>query len=238
MKVSQPYKAGAFEQPTMRGWLVVFVCGFLTVCILGVGVCLLAWLFGKGMYAIKMPLSESFYEISALNAGRVILQGAALFGMMLATLSLFESANRKRQEVRVKGRHPAFGDYEILPHFKTWYAQPALPSGQVVNLNGCGDGPSETQAALWRQFLSRWDELGAATKERILTPPHPLQECQTVTLTPKGITLSGDGRLNIAFQFATVPDHFWSSDNEEPFPIAVFSPTLELEKTEWVTPAG
>lgn len=239
MKVSRSYKASAFEQPTVRGWLVVFVCGFLTVCILGAAVCLLAWLVGKGASVMKLPLHAAFPDTTALmTSARLILQGASIFGVLLATLSLFESAKRKRQEVRLPGTHPTFGDYESVPHFNTWHAKPLLPKGRSVNLNGWGEAPSESQAAQWQEFISRYDALHAAAAAGLLTPPHPLQDCRSVILTPKVIIMHQDGRLNVAFQFATVPDNFWSSEMEEPFPIAVFSPALELERAEWVTPAG
>jgi hypothetical protein len=238
MKVSNRHTATAFEQPSVRGWVVVFVCGFLTACILGLVLCLILWLVGLGAAAMKLPLHPAFTDTSPLTAWRVILQIAGGFGILLATLSLFESANRRRQEVRVPGHNPIIGDFEMLPHFKTWHAKPVLPTGQVVSLNGSGEGPSAAQASLWQQFIAQYDALCAAASGVLLTPPHPLEECRSVVLTPKGITLSRDGRLNVAFQFTTVPDNVWTSEVEEPFPIAIFSPTLELEKAEWVTTQG
>ncbi|WP_395736765.1 hypothetical protein [Prosthecobacter sp.] len=238
MKASRSHKASAFGQPTVRGWLVVFVSGFLTVCILGAALFFVAWLVRKGAAGLKMPVHGFPFEPPELAAAHVVLKSAAIFGVLLATLSLYQSARRKRQEERLPGTHAILGDYESVPHFKTWHSTPLLPTGREVSLNGCGDGPSEIQVAQWQQFISRYENLVAAAEAGLLTPPHPLQECRAVTLTPKAISLSHDGRVKIAFQFFTEPENSWSSDEEKPFPLAVFSPTLELENTDWVTAEG
>lgn len=236
MKVSIYDTASAFERPSVRGWLIVFVCGFLTVCILGPVICGGLWLLGKGAVAVNAPVLPAILNVPLLSAVHVIFQVATVFGTLLATLMVVEQARRKRQKIRIQGHHPMIGDFEYSPYFKTWHAKPVLPTGNAVRLNGCGSSPSDTQAALWQQFIARYDDLSAATTAALLTPPHPLQECASVSLTPIGITLSGDGRLRMGFQFNTESKACWISEVEEPFPIAVFSPTLVLEKAEWISP--
>ncbi|OYW74051.1 MAG: hypothetical protein B7Z37_19250 [Verrucomicrobia bacterium 12-59-8] len=236
MKLPTHDTVTAFEQPSVWNWLIVFICGFLTVCIIGPVLCLGLWLVGKGALAMESSVFHAVLDVPLPSAVSIVLLIATVFGACLATMMVLELARRRREGVRVQGHHPIIGDFEYLPHFKTWHAKPVLPTGTVVRLNGFGNSPADTQAALWQQFIARYDALSAAMKDALLTLPHPLQECASVTLTPEGITLTKDGRLKIGFQFTTRPEAFWNSEIEEPFPIAVFSPTLELEKAEWVRP--
>ena len=238
MKLPHHATVTAFEQPSVRNWLVVFVCGFLTICIISPVVCFCLWLLGKGAIAVKVPIPPALLEVPLPFAMRVILIFSTIFGALVATLTVVEVVRRKRYELRFPGHHPVIGDFEHSPYFKTWHAHPVLPSGSAVKLNGHGSGPSEAQATLWQQFVARYDVLSAATTAALLTPPHPLQEAHSVTLTPNGINLPRDGRLHMGFDFTTFPDAFWNSEVEEPIPVAVFSPTLELEKTEWIIPQG
>jgi len=227
--------ASAFEQPSVRSWLVVFVCGFLTICIIGPVLCAGLWLLGTGALAVKAPFLPAILNIPMMSEVRIILQAATVFGIVLATLMVMEQSRRRRQEKRIQGHHPIIGDFAYSPYFKTWHAKPVVPTGGTVKLNGHGNSPSDAQAALWQQFIARYDALDAAIANALLTPPHPLQGFSSVTLTPHGITLSKDGRLRMGFEFTTAPEAFWNSEIEEPFPIAVFSPTLELERAEWIS---
>ena len=238
MKLPPHATVTAFEQPSVWNWLVVFVCGFLTICIISPVVCFCLWLLGKGAVAVKVPVPSALLDVPLPFAIRGILIFAAVFGALLATLMLVEVVRRKRYELRIPGHHPVIGDFAHSPHFKTWHAHPVLPLGSAVKLNGHGSSPSETQATLWQQFVARYDALSATTTAALLTPPHPLQEASAVTLTPNGINLTRDGRLHVGFEFTTAQEAVWNSEVEEPIPIAVFSPKLELEKTEWITPQG
>ncbi|MDB6003988.1 MAG: hypothetical protein JWR15_975 [Prosthecobacter sp.] len=238
MKFSNHDTATAFRQPSVRGWLVIFVCGFLTACIIAAVLCIVLWLLGMGVMAIKGTAFPAAFDVSVLRITRVIFQVAAVFGALLATVMLFESARRKRQETRVEGHHSIIGEFEHSPFYKTWHAQPMLPSGKTVRLSAYGRGPSDAQAALWGQFIAQYDDLIAAATRSLLTPPYPLQECSGVTLTPSGITLSQDGRLHLGFEFNTVPEDFWKSEAEEPYPTASFTAALELKSTEWLMPYG
>lgn len=238
MKFFKYDTATAFEQPSVGSWLVVFVCGFLTICILGPVLCILLWLLGLGVVAVKGPAFSALFDVSMLAVIRVILQVAAAFGTLLATLMMFELARKRRQEIRIQDHHPLIGDFEHSPFYRTWHAQPMLPTGKTVRLSAYGRRPSEAQAALWAQFIARYDELIAAATRSLLTPPHPLQECSSITLTPSGITLSQDGRLHLGFEFATVPEYFWTSEPETPYPTASFTSALDLKRTEWLLPYG
>lgn len=230
--------ANAFERPSFRGWLVVFVCGFLTMCIIALVVCILGWLFGLGVAAVKGTASTSQFDVSALTVVRIILQVATLFGAALATLMVLQMARRRQQESRIPGHHPVIGDFEHSPFYKTWHAQPVLPTGKPVRLSAYGGGPSAAQAALWQQFIARYDELIAAATQSLLTEPHPLQGSESITLTPSGITLTRDGLLHLGFEFATVPEDFWKSEPEAPYPTASFTSVLKLKSTEWLKPYG
>lgn len=238
MKISNYDTATAFQQPSFWGWLVIFVCGFLTACIIAVVLCLVLWLLGLGVLAMKGTASPAPFDVSVLTVLRVILQVAAVFGALLATVMLFESARRRRQEARIQGHHPLIGEFEHSAFYKTWHARPVLPTGKTVRLSAYGRGPSTAQAALWEMFIAQYDELIAKATRSLLAPPFPLQECEAVTLTPSGITLSQDGRLHLGFEFATVPEDFWKSEPEEPYPTASFGSDLELKGTEWLMPYG
>ena len=238
MKLPNHATVIAFEQPSVWNWLVVFVCGFLTVCIMSPVVCIGLWLLGKAAVALKMPAPHALLDVPLPSAVRVTLLLATVFGALLATMMVVDLARRKRYEMRIQGHHPIIGDFTYSPYFKTWQANPVLPTGGAVKLNGCGNSPSDAQATLWQQFIARYDALSRATTAALLTPPHPLQESASVTLTPNGINLTPDGRLHVGFQFTTTPEAYWNSEIEEPIPLAVFSPTLELVRTDWITPKG
>lgn len=222
------------EHPTVRDCLVVFVCGFFAICLIGPVICLGMWLVGLVATALNLSTLPALLTVSVPIAIRVIFQIAMAFGASLAALALFESARRGWQKVRVPGHHPVIGDFEELPYSKTWHAKPRLPTGHAVHLDGLGSSPSDAQTALWQQFIARYDTLSATVSRALLTPPHPFQECSSVTLIPNGITLAKNGHLHVVFQFTATPEHHWASETEEPIPFAVFTPTLELEKTQWV----
>jgi hypothetical protein len=224
------------DHPTVRNSLVVFACGFFAICIIGPVICLGMWLIGLGAAALKLSTLPAILSVSVPVAARIIFQIAMAFGALLAALAMFESARRKWQKVRVPGHHPTLGDFEQLPYFKSWQAKPTLPTGHAVNLYGQGSRPSDMQTAIWQQFIARYESLSATASRSLLTPPHPLQECSSVTLTPNGITLAKNGHLHVVFQFTAAPDHHWTTEIEEPIPFAVFTPTLELEKTQWIAP--
>ena len=238
MKLPNHATVTAFEQPSIWSWLVVFVCGFLTICIISPVVSICLWLLGKGAVAVKVPIPPALLDVPLLFVVRVILALATVFGVLIATLMVVELARRKRREMRIPGHHPIIGDFTHLPHFKTWHANPVLPTGRSVTLNGYGSDPSDTQSTLWQQFVARYDALSTATTAALLALPHPLQEASSITLIPHGINLTSDGRLHVRYHFTATPEAFWNSEVEEPIPVAVFSPKLELEKTEWITPQG
>lgn len=236
MKFPPHQTATAFRHPALRGWIIAFACGFFTICIIGPVVCLGLWLLEMGATAINLTTVPAILAVSTPVAARIILQVATAFGAVLATLSVYEAARRKRREVRVPGHHPIMGDFEQLPYFTTWHANPMLPTGQTVNLNGQGSSPSDSQVALWQQFIARYDTLIDKATRALLTAPHPLEECSSVTLTPSGITIAKDGSLYVGLQFTTVPDILWTTENETPIPFVIFTPSLELEKAQWVAP--
>jgi hypothetical protein len=238
MKISNYDTATAFERPSVGSWLVVFVCGFLTVCILGPLLCAGLWLLGVVVMAMNSSANPAMLDVPVSSAVRIILQSGAAFGALLATVMLFESARRKRQTIRIQGHHALIGDFEHSPFFKTWHAQPALPAGKTVRLSAYGRGPSDAQAAMWERFIAQYDELIATATRSLLTPPYPLQECCEVTLTPSGITLTQDGKLHLGFEFSTVPENFWTSEPEQPYPTASFTSALELKSAEWLKPYG
>ncbi len=238
MKIFRYNTATAFEHPTIRGWLFVFACGFLIIWIIGPALCLGLWLIGLGATAVKLSSVSAILAVSTPVAARIIFQVATVFGALLATLSLYESARRKRQDIRIPGHHPIMGDFEHSPYFKTWHAKPMLPTGHAVSLDGQGSRPSDIQAALWSQFIARYDEMIATATQALLTEPHPLQRCAAVKFTPSGITLTPDGGLHLGFEFATVPEDFWMSEAEPPYPTASFTSGLELKSTEWLSAFG
>ncbi len=237
MKLFNHDTAAAFERPSALGWLVVFVCGFLTVCIVGPLLCIAVWLFAMTLKALHV-FSPPGGDVSMLSVVRVILQIAAVFGASLATVMVLQLGRRRKQERRIPGHHPTIGDFEHSPFTKTWHAQPLLPTGKSVRLSAYGASPSGAQAALWQGFMARYDELTAAAARSLLTEPHPLQACEVITLTPSGITLTRDGRMHVGFEFTTVPEDFWKSEAEEPYPTASFTAALELKSTEWLHPYG
>ncbi len=237
MKFFNYNTANAFAQPSVQGWLVVFVCGFLTVCVIGPVLCLAGWLVVKVIRLLPMD-SLPAWDLTALSTTCVILQVAAVFGALLATLMVLGLARRKRQESRIPGHNPIIGDFEHSPFHKTWHAQPVLPNGKTVRLSAYGLRPSDIQTALWQKFIANFDEMIAAATKSLLTEPHPLQGCESVTLTPSGITLTRDGRLHMGFEFASVPENYWESEADEPYPTASFTPALELKSTEWLKHFG
>lgn len=237
MKFFNYNTANAFAQPSVRGWLVVFVCGFLTVCILGPLLCIALWLFVKILRLLPMA-SAPVWEVSVGSAAGVIFTVAAVFGALLATVMVLGLARRKKRESRTPGHHSVIGDFEHSAFHKTWHAQPMLPTGKTVNVSAFGQGPSETQAALWQQFIARHDEVIAEATQALLAKGHPLEGCEKVTLTPSGITLTRDGKLHMGFEFATVPENFWESEADQPYPTASFTSALELKSTEWLRPYG
>ena len=44
--------------------------------------------------------------------------------------------------------------------------------------------------------------------------------------------------MHLGFEFATVPEDFWLSEPERPYPTASFTRALELKRTEWLKPYG
>ncbi|WP_395745558.1 hypothetical protein [Prosthecobacter sp.] len=229
--------ASAFDRPSVQGWMVVFVCGFLTVCIIGPVLGMALWLFAMLLKLLHV-LPAAAWDVPLHSAIRVILQVAAVFGALLATVMMLELKRRKRQEARIAGHHPIIGDFEHSPFYKTWYARPVLPTGKTVRLSAYGSSPSEAQATQWQQFIARYDELMSASTESLLNEPHPMEGCEAITLTPGGITLTPDGRMHVGFELATVPEDFWKSEAEEPYPTASFTAELKLKSTEWLTPYG
>ncbi len=237
MKIFNYNTAHAFARPSMQGWLVVFVCGFLTVCILGPALCIAVWLIVKVLRRLPaVPLPD--WDLTVLYTAGVILQVAAVFGALLATVMVLDLTRRRRQEARVPGHHPIIGDYEHSAFYKTWHAEPVLPPGNRVRLSAYGSGPTPAQAALWQQFIGRYDELIAAATLSLLAEGHPLEGCESVTFTPSGITLTRDGQMHLGFEFASVPENFWKSEADEPYPTASFTSALELKSTEWLKPYG
>jgi hypothetical protein len=161
--------------------------------------------------------------------------------VILGTMMVFQLFQVKRQAVRLQGHHPSIGNFEYAPHVKHkfWTAKSILPSEKTVKIQGRGPGPSESQAAVWKQFIARFDELISRATAALLTPPHPFQTCSSVTLTPNWIYMNKDGGFWIDFEFATVPpdfdipDEFMTEGGENPLPRAILTPTLELT-TVWV----
>jgi hypothetical protein len=235
MKIFNYNTTHAFVQPSVQGWLVVFVCGFLTVCIIGPVLCIALWLIVKVLRRLP-AISLPDFDVTVLSTAGVILQVAAVFGVLLATVMVLDLARRRRQEARTQGHHPIIGDFESSLFYKTWHAQPVLPTGKAVRLSAFGNGPSDTQAALWQKFIANYDELIAAATRSLLTEPHPLEGCQAITLTPSGITLTREGQMHLGFEFATVPENFWTSEVEAPYPTASFTSALALKSTEWLKP--
>lgn len=237
MKFFNYNTANAFAQPSVQGWLVVFVCGFLTVCIVGPLLCIALWLFVKILRLMPMA-SAPVWEVSVLSTAGVIFTVAAVFGALLATMMVLELARRRKRESRTPGHHPVIGDFEHSAFYKTWHAQPMLPTGKTVNVSAFGHGPSEAQAAMWQQFIAKYDDEIAAATQSLLAKGHPLEGCEKVTLTPSGITLTREGNLHMGFEFATVPEDFWESEADQPYPTASFNSELELKSTEWLKPYG
>lgn len=237
MKFFNYNTADAFAQPSVRGWLVVFVCGFLTIWIVGLPLCLALWLLVKILRRLPMA-SAPVWEMSVPYAASVLLTVAAVFAALLATVMVLELARRKKRERCIPGHHPVIGDFEHSAFYKTWRAQPMLPTGKTVNLCAFGQGPSEKQTALWQQLIAKHDEAIAAATHSLLAEGHPLEGCEKVTLTPIGITLTRDGRLHMGFEFATVPEDFGESGVDAPYPTASFTSALELKSTEWLKPYG
>ncbi|MBB5031502.1 hypothetical protein [Prosthecobacter vanneervenii] len=236
MKLPHHDTIAAFEQPSVRNWLVVFICGFLTVCIISPVVYALLLLLRLVAAGMKIPLPATLQDLPLPFVVRITLLAAAGFGTLLATLMIVELARRKQQEYRVKGQHLVFGPYEHSPYLKRWRATSTLPSGDSIRVEARGASPSELQAAVWQQFIARYDTLSTKVTRALLTPPHPLEGCGSISLTPDSVTLSEDGHLHLGFHFMTKPEAFWNSEVEEPIPVAVFSPRLELESTEWIRP--
>ncbi len=237
MKIFNYNTAHAFARPSMQGWLVVFVCGFLTVCIIGLALCIGVWLVFKVLRRLP-TVTLPDWDVTVLSNAGVVLQIAAVFGALLATVMVLDLARRMRQEARVPGHHAIIGDYEHSAFYKTWHAQPVLPTGKPVRLSAYGFGPTNAQVALWQQFIGRYDELIAAATRSLLAEGHPLEGCESVTLTPSGITLTRDGQMHLGFEFASVPENFWKSEADEPYPTASFTSALELKSTEWLKPYG
>lgn len=237
MKIFNYNTSHAFARPSVQGWLVVFVCGFLTACIIGSVLCLAVWLMVKVLRRLPtVPLPD--WDVTVLSTATVILQAAAVFGALLATVMVLDLARRRRQEARVPGQHPIIGDYEHSAFYKTWHAKPVLPTGKPVTLSAFGSGPSERQVALWQQFIGRYDELISAATRSLLAEGHPLEGCESVSLTPSGIMLTQEGQMRLGFEFATVPEHFWESEADEPYPTASFTSALDLKSAEWLKPYG
>lgn len=237
MKIFNYNTAQAFARPSVQGWLVVFVCGFLTVCIIGLVLCIGVWLVFKVLRRLPtVPLPD--WDMTALSTAGLIFQIAAVFGALLATVMVLDLARRRRQEARIPGHHPIIGDYEHSAFYKTWHAEPVLPTGKRVRLSAYGSGPSKAQAALWQQFIGRYDELIAAATRSLLAEGNPLEGCESITFTPSGITLTRDGQMHLGFDFATVPENFWESEADQPYPTASLTSALELRSTEWLKPYG
>ena len=238
MKLPHHDAVTAFEQPSVWNWLVVFVCGFLTACIISSVVCGFLWLLGEGAVAVHIPVPAALLDVPLSSAVRIILMLATVFGVLLATVMVMELSRNKRKDVHTQGRHPVIGDFEYSPYLQTWHANPLLSTGQSVRLSAYGSGPSTVQVEVWERFSAKFDELSAAATRSLLTEPQPLQGCEVVTFTPSGITLTRDGEIHMGFEFATMPEDFWKSEGEEPYPTASFTAALELKSTEWLPPYG
>ncbi|MHB1079038.1 MAG: hypothetical protein ACYC67_06525 [Prosthecobacter sp.] len=237
MKIFNYNTAHAFARPSAQGWLVVFVCGFLTVCIIGLVLCTGVWMVFKVLRRLPAPPLPD-WDVTVLSTAGVILQIAAVFGALLATVMVLDLARRRRQEALTPGHHPIIGDYEHSAFYKTWHAQPVLPTAKTVRLSAYGSGPSVVQEALWQQFIGRYDELMAAATRSLLAEGYPLEGCESVKLIPSSITLTRDGQMHLGFEFATVPENFWESEADQPYPTASFTSALELKSTEWLMPYG
>ena len=168
----------------------------------------------------------------------IVFKVATVFGTLLATVMVLGLARRRQQEARIQGHHHLIGNFAHSPFYKTWHAQPVLPTGQSVRLSAYGSGPSAAQSMLWQQFIANYHELIAAATQSLLAAPHPLKSCETVTLSPCGITMPPDGTLHLGFEFATVPEGDWDAAPEAPYPTASFTAALELKNTEWLQPFG
>ena len=179
MKLPHHNTITAFEQPSVRNWLVVFICGFLTVCIIGPVVCTLLWLLRMAMVAMHVAVPSGLMNVPLPFVIRLTLLVAAGFGMLLATMMIMELSRRKRQEFRIKGHHPVIGDFEHSPFFQRWRASPVLPGGFTIRLDSKGSAPTDAQARLWEQFIARYDSLSAKVIRALLTPPHPLEGCSS-----------------------------------------------------------
>jgi len=238
MKLPHHDTVTAFEQPSVWNWLVVFVCGFLTACIISPVVFFILWLLGKGAVVVHVPVPAALLDVPLSSAVRIILMLATVFGVLLATVMVMELSRNRRKDARTQGHHPVIGDFEYSPYLQTWHANPVLPTGKSVRLSAYGSGPSTVQAALWQRYIADFDELNATATRSLLTEPQPLQGCIAVTFTPSGITLTRDGEIHMGFEFATLPEDFWKSEEEEPYPTASFTAALELKSTEWLPPYG
>ena len=65
MKFFKYDTSSEFARPCLRSWLVIFVCGFLTACIIALGLCLL--LSSRNLlsrYLLRLILSLNNYSLS------------------------------------------------------------------------------------------------------------------------------------------------------------------------------
>lgn len=222
-------------RPCLRSWLVIFICGFLTACIIAMALGLLTWVVALAFTLLKGGVPTPFQHLTIQAAVIIILKAAAVFGALVATVLMLELLRRSRQQAHVKGTHPVIGDYAHRPFYKTWHAEPILPTSRPVRLSGYGSGPSEVQTALWQQFIAQYDGLIATATHSLLSAAHPLQGAEQVKLAPSGITLALDGGLHVGFEYSTVPEDFVPAESEpHPYPTASFTKTLELKSTEWL----
>lgn len=222
-------------RPGLKSWLVIFVCGFLTACIIALVLFIVVWLVALAYMMWKGAAVSPFENVTMTAAMIIILKAASVVGALVATVLMLELLRRSRQEGHVCGSHAVIGEFKHRPFYKTWHAEPVLPTGNPVRLSGYGSHPSDAQAALWQQFISQFKALMDSAEKSLLTEPHPLQGCERVTLTPCGITLALDGGLHVGFEYTTEPENYGVSEAEPlPYPTASFTPALVLKGTEWL----
>ena len=73
MKFFNYNTATVFDRPSVQGWLVVFVCGFLTMCIIVPVLCIAVWLFVMAIKVLHVFPSTA-WDVPLLSTVRVMLQ--------------------------------------------------------------------------------------------------------------------------------------------------------------------
>ena len=152
MKIFKYNMAHVFARPSVQGWQVVFACGFLTMCIIGLMLCIGVWLIVKVLRRLPtIPLPD--WDVMVMSTEGVVLQIAAVFGALLTAVTVppsVEQAGSPRPRGHAHHRWPlalgvlqdpacavGAGIEEHRVAEAVWLREDAILRGEFLDQRGC-----------------------------------------------------------------------------------------------------